>query len=522
MASFLDDFQRADENLEASANWVHDGLIVGGLSIVSNKLQCNTSSTSGTAYIAATQMDSKNHSVQITIEDEAGQLASGGPTVCCRLADVDNWVGFRVEGFDQLAVVKRVAGTATIIETLNITFGTGSVIKLEVFQDSYFLTVDGKLKEGGSLGGDLATGNGVGLVARNSTFIPWITAFEAHDVLSTVGGFEDDFNRANENLEASFNWIHDGAITGAAAVSSNQLACTTTDLLGSAYYAGENVGGEKHWVEFTVENAMTAETGPVVCCMLTDNANWVGVRAGNNTVNNGVIEILKCVAGVRTILYTSAADTCVTGDTIKLEMFGPGETTLYLNGVMTAGPDVPGPRPPASNKTGVVMRASALNPWIDNFRTGPLLSFKTGSFDLTFDVTGDSLGKVYMVGDTTLTFTNTANLLGLVNLTGSFDNTYTFNGVWTAEVNISGNTTLDFDFEAVGTRYRFGEGTFTNTYTFTSDGTNFVFGAGSFINDYAFDGRMTFCNDWPYGLTSGSTPLDVQQTSGSTTKFCYT
>jgi hypothetical protein len=175
------------------------------------------------------------------------------------------------------------------------------------------------------------------------------------------GSFTDNFNRANENLEASADWTHDGLVAGALAVVSNQINNTTTNATGSAYQC-PNQGSADHYVQFTVRSA--ANSGPFVCNRLADRSNFVGIRNFNSNV-----EIYRRVAGSLTLLQ-STNEGIVVGDTLRLECEGTN-WRAFKNGAQI-GSGAIGSAGLTGQRQGLVGRTTTQAPWIDNFEAGAL------------------------------------------------------------------------------------------------------------------------------------------------------
>lgn len=154
---FFDNFNRANADLEDSPTsssgglWTHDGLITGALQILSNTLNCNTNSSTGSAY-KCTNQGTADHYVQYTVMN--ADLATG-PFACCRLADQGNFVGIRTgsgTGNGQIEVYRRVGGSlAHLYSSPAGTVVNGDVVRLQVIGDEFTVRVNGTLLEGPSL-----------------------------------------------------------------------------------------------------------------------------------------------------------------------------------------------------------------------------------------------------------------------------------------------------------------------------------------------------------------------------------
>lgn len=173
-AKFVDNFNRADENLEASANWTHDGLIAGGAAVRSNALACLTTNSTGTSYKCPDQ-GSADHYAQFV----ARATANSGPFVCNRLADVNNFVGFRNNGAT-LEVYRRVGGTLSLLNSSAQSIISGTVLRLECTGTNWRVLKDGVQVATGAIGSALLTSTRQGVVARTTTAgqNPWVDDVE--------------------------------------------------------------------------------------------------------------------------------------------------------------------------------------------------------------------------------------------------------------------------------------------------------------------------------------------------------
>lgn len=178
---------------------------------------------------------------------------------------------------------------------------------------------------------------------------------------SGAAPFADNFNRANENLEASANWTHDGLIAGAMVVSSNRLRSTTSDLAGSGYLCPD-VGIADHYVQYTaVDNPQGS--GSFACCRMTDRGNFVGIRN-----HHGTLEVFRRVGGTLAELHL-ASQGIVAGDLLRLECEGTNYRA-YVNGDLRASGAI-GDATLTSTRQGVVSRYVSAT-WADNFEAGAL------------------------------------------------------------------------------------------------------------------------------------------------------
>lgn len=187
-------------------------------------------------------------------------------------------------------------------------------------------------------------------------------------------GFQDDYNRADAALESSTTsssggtWVHDGLIANALSISSNQIRSNTTNSAGSAYSAGDQ-GTADHFVEFT-SGAVSSFTGTFHTCRLTDNSNFIGIRAGRGGTGEGQVEVYVRVAGALSSRYTSPVSTYTAGDVLRLETSGTN-FSVYKNDVLLTGPTAISAAGLTSQQTGIVARTVSAVVG-DNFNTGAL------------------------------------------------------------------------------------------------------------------------------------------------------
>lgn len=176
--------------------------------------------------------------------------------------------------------------------------------------------------------------------------------------------FTDNFNRADENLEASPNWTHDGLIAGGAAIRSNALASLTLNAAGTAYKCPDQ-GSADQYVQFVAR--ATANSGPFVCNRLADNANFVGIRN-----LGGTLEVYRRVGGTLSSLHSSAQG-IVSGTVLRLECVGTTFRVLK-DGVQVVAFTAINNATLTSTRQGVVARTTITgqNPWIDDFEAGPI------------------------------------------------------------------------------------------------------------------------------------------------------
>lgn len=362
VSAFTDDFNRADENLEVSDNWTRVGGVTGLARVANNELYLTAISTNQAAYLCPDQGTADNY-VEFTARNIT---SSASPFVATRLTDSSNFVGIRYNpASTRWETYKRVAGTFTLIASIFSppTFAVGDTIKLEVFGNILFMYINGYLRTSDYIGTDAAL-QGVtrqGIVARTISHEPFIDNFTAGATVFATGPFADNFNRANENLEASANWLWDGRETGAVQVSANRLLTTSTTTVGTTYRS-PNLGSADHYVQYEVANT-TDVNASYVCCRLGDTSNFVGIR---NT--QGTVVVARESDALGSVVLYSGTPGISVGSVLRLECIGTN-WEAFLNGVSFASGAI-GDDSLGSPRQGLYAQTNAINPWIDNYEAG--------------------------------------------------------------------------------------------------------------------------------------------------------
>lgn len=202
----------------------------------------------------------------------------------------------------------------------------------------------------------------------NGTTYSTLAAWQAtgQDAASSYGAipapsFTDNFDRADENLEASANWTRIGGAAAQAAVRSNELAMIggTTTL-----YAAPALANATHYVRGTIRGAIPASPASFPLALRgLDQGNFVGVRWGTSA-----LQVFRAIGGT----FNQAVSHSVTpaaGDDIVLAVRGDF-LWLYRN---NAGLQLQVPLSASAlvNNTlaGTVPRG-VQNPAVDNFACG--------------------------------------------------------------------------------------------------------------------------------------------------------
>jgi len=136
--------------------------------------------------------------------------------------------------------------------------------------------------------------------------------------------FTDDFNRADEDLEADAGWTLVGGTAGDAAIVSNVVKCVATASTAGAYQCTDQGAGGKY--SQAVIKVTGSEPFPV-CLRLTDGSNFIGVRA-----QGGAWQCYKRNAGSFT-LEGSYSATIAVDDIVYIEEDGSDNFDVKINGI---------------------------------------------------------------------------------------------------------------------------------------------------------------------------------------------
>ena len=196
----------------------------------------------------------------------------------------------------------------------------------------------------------------------------------------------DDFNRADENLEARASYLRLTGGEGSLAVRSNRLAIIAGT--GAVYDLGSLGTSEQEIsVEFVGFNDKS-----LLLFRMVDESNWLGFR--RNDLSGGNLQVFMCVAGVETLLgqFSNAPKmiiraqgnrlvvTWVGTSTQEPEIRYPKNTGAALLKVLDLAPLAePGSvvlpdTAPRGTKIGFKVGTSGTNPWLDNFSAKALES----------------------------------------------------------------------------------------------------------------------------------------------------
>lgn len=167
-----------------------------------------------------------------------------------------------------------------------------------------------------------------------------------------AASFSDNFNRANQLLDASANWtLVAGGGTPTISVFSNAAQASGTSSATATAYLSPDLGSQRQSVSCTALG-----TGGFVCVQLTDGNNFIGMRYYNGTT----LQVMQMKAATLT-LVCAFPDTVVSTDTMELRYIS-GTLTVNKNGASltpNSGSLTVTSGPPASTRTGLVSRQNA-------------------------------------------------------------------------------------------------------------------------------------------------------------------
>lgn len=172
LAKFTDDFNRANENLSANANWTQIDGSAAAITVASNQL----AATANPSTVLSPDLGSVNHYVAYTL----ASVGTNGPFALVRATNTNNWVGVR-NSASSYQIFKMVAGTITQIPFTSPTPAVGDRVRLSAIDGNVMLSINGSDVSATplSLGGDNLTSTRQGVLARTAARSPWLDDYEA-------------------------------------------------------------------------------------------------------------------------------------------------------------------------------------------------------------------------------------------------------------------------------------------------------------------------------------------------------
>lgn len=233
---FSDDFNRADENLEASADWDRLDGAAGAMGVRSNQLA--TLSTTDTAYACPDVGDADQYAEATWERNDAAAYF-----LAVRVQDSDNFIGFRRHSDDDIEIYVRESGSFTLVDRLEdigdhyTSLGAvGSTYRLEVVGTTARALINGHIVAEGSIGSYSPSANRTGFIARTSLADPAFDNFEAGpltDGLASSDIFLVSFDGANGATTATDEGVNSHSLTfsGGAALDNGDAKFGSTSLL---------------------------------------------------------------------------------------------------------------------------------------------------------------------------------------------------------------------------------------------------------------------------------------------------
>lgn len=172
--------------------------------------------------------------------------------------------------------------------------------------------------------------------------------------------FSDNFDRANENLDANTSWTRVGGTSAKLTVAGNAINHSNLNL--NTLYTSPDFSAADHFVQVRCKQTAVGCLGQVVC-RVVDLTNWIGVRLFGTQ-----LQLYKSLNGTLSSLGSS---TVAVDDVIRIEASG-NSITVKKNGTTVIGP-VTVTDFATATKTGLIGIANvSASPWIDEYRSGPL------------------------------------------------------------------------------------------------------------------------------------------------------
>jgi hypothetical protein len=174
--------------------------------------------------------------------------------------------------------------------------------------------------------------------------------------------FIDDFNRANENVEASAaKWTRVSGVAGALAIDTNRVRINNITQSTYLVEASKPISLTDHYVE--ADWRSTASSSGWLIARYVDESNYVGMQI--NALKPALYTKINNV-----FTQVSAPDNVAAGDKIRIECEGQ-EIRLYHKGILrvtrTLDPGVL-----TSGRVGMQARTTLSSAMLDNFAAGTL------------------------------------------------------------------------------------------------------------------------------------------------------
>lgn len=162
---FYDDFERANQTLDTSPNWIVYTGSAGCFSIVGGKLDITGSGKTAGSITVAPDAGSVDHFAEMTI-GALVNVASIAAIPAIRINPDGSYVGFR-QTSTSYDIIQNVAGTATRIVQYVVTPTIGDVARVYCVGGTAFLSINGTTVANAATG--VTTGTLPGLVMRSGS-----------------------------------------------------------------------------------------------------------------------------------------------------------------------------------------------------------------------------------------------------------------------------------------------------------------------------------------------------------------
>jgi hypothetical protein len=321
LAQFTDDANRANELLDASANWAKLGGVGGSeMQVLSNQFALSNAAGGRRAYIAPDQADTSMYVEADIIGTIANRSASTSVQIALRYQDQDNYIGAGVGSTGNFECGIRVAGTWTAYSPTSIDLGV-TAIRLEAEGNEIRCYRDvgagWVLIHTESAVTTFNTQTDGGFISNlNAPNEPVWDNFAVGGLSAPVVAFTDDFNRADELLDASSDWDRPTAAGQNINIVGNALE--TGSGTGRRLYRSPDQGNANQYVQVAVPTLVNhpAPSQTQVAIRALDRLNYIG--CGVNSSNN--FDCGKRVADV----YTSFVNTTPVSDIVGIRIEAEG------------------------------------------------------------------------------------------------------------------------------------------------------------------------------------------------------
>mgnify|MGYP002717909663 CR=1 FL=1 len=193
-----------------------------------------------------------------------------------------------------------------------------------------------------------------------------ITVTDEFDAV--VSPFTDNFNRADQFLDASNFYSFSGGDPNGLGVASSVLRSYGTSAAFRSGYFCPRPGSNNHYIQ---AKKKTGYGGTFLCVSMTDHQNWIGVLSNNDSS----LRLTKCIGGVQTLIQGIDV-TFTTDHVLRIEhsVDGGGVRTITVinNGVSVYSATPSGPLPPVSNRVGLLATDNARTSEYDDLQCGAL------------------------------------------------------------------------------------------------------------------------------------------------------